>query len=53
MLALARLVSREHMVERPVFADDDDDVLDRAVGFAVVGMSATDWFGRVTVGSHQ
>ena len=42
MLAVARLVGREDMVERAVFAHDDDDVLDRAVGLAVVGMSSAD-----------
>jgi len=39
MLAVARSISREHMVESPVFADDDDDVLDRAGG-PVAGMGS-------------
>ncbi len=53
VLAVARHVSREHMVESPVFADNDDDVLDRAVGPAVVGMSSADRIGRVSVASDQ
>ena len=55
MLAVAWLVGRENMVESPVFADDDDDVLDRALGLAVVGVGSADRAvaGRETITSHQ
>ena len=53
MLALARLVGREHMIESPVFAHDDDDVLDRAFGLVVAAVGATDGVSRVSVRCHQ
>ena len=55
MLAVARLIGRKNMVERPIFADDDDDVLDRALGLAIVGVGSADRAvaGRETVASHE
>jgi hypothetical protein len=43
MLAVARLIGREEMVEGSIFTNDHDDMLDRACGQAIV----------VTVPSHR